>query len=197
MICHISKAYSSYILSFRCYFQQCRENVSPIITQGSKALSEGRASLLAQHCKDSSLPLTAQQISCAGIISCLSSSFMVLCSLNIDHEAPVLCMPTVFKVDIFYNPTNKQWSYSFKRTVKSKKVTMLCLYQSYTYLFIDVHSCISSVCLSQFINKAALFFMVYGNSLFYIYKIWLIKWTGMNLRLLKSIVTLLEIYVQV
>jgi len=43
---------------------------------------------------------------------------------------------------------------------------MQCLCQSYTYLFIDVHSCISSVC--QFINKAALFFVVYGNSLFYI-----------------------------
>lgn len=188
---HISRAYSSYILSFRCDFQQCRENASPVITQG-----EGWASLLAWHCKDSSLPPTALQSSCAGIISCLSSSFMVLCLLNTDHEAAVLYMPTVFKVDIFHNPTNKQWSYSFKQTVKSQKVTMQCLCQNYTYLFIDVHSCIGSVCPSQFINKAALFFMVYGNSLFYVYKIGWIKWIGMNLRLLQSTVTFLEIHTE-
>lgn len=46
---------------------------------------------------------------------------MLLHLLNIDHEASVLDMPTVLKVDIFHSPTNKQWNYSFMRTAKSQK----------------------------------------------------------------------------
>lgn len=83
--------------------------MSPIVIEESISLHEGRACLLAQHCEDSSLPLTAQQISRAEIISCLSGSLVVLRLLNIDHnKASVRCMPTVSKMAIFQNLNNKQ-----------------------------------------------------------------------------------------
>lgn len=57
------------------------------------------------------------------------------------------------------------------------------------YVLIDVQSGTSSACLSPLINKAVLFLMVYGNSLFHRYKIPSIKWCGVNLALLISTVT--------
>lgn len=57
------------------------------------------------------------------------------------------------------------------------------------YLCTDVQSGTGSDRLSPLINNAALFLMVYGNSLFHRYKILWIKWCSVNLALLTSIVT--------